>query len=90
VIARFKRANLKIESGAMTSVTAPLFSKKGENVKKEKRFETTEFKADSGASFAVITDQKTGVQYLLSTNYAGTGLTPLLGRDGQPLLNQGI
>ncbi|WP_261810961.1 DUF6440 family protein [Levilactobacillus humaensis] len=59
-------------------------------MKTERRFETTEFKADGGVSFTVITDQKTGVQYLLSTNYAGTGLTPLLDRDGQPLLNQGL
>ena len=52
---------------------------------KEKRFETT--KPDGGMSGPVIVvDTHTGVNYLFyASGYAG-GLTPLLNRDGTPVI----
>ncbi|HEX3016453.1 MAG TPA: DUF6440 family protein [Caproicibacter sp.] len=49
-----------------------------------KRFETVY--SQSMGSLKIIVDTQTGVQYLeMQAGYAG-GLTPLLDRDGKPLL----
>lgn len=55
--------------------------------KKEKRFVVKE---SEGSEFTVcsqvIVDKKTGVNYLwVKSGYAG-GLTPLLGREGKPVI----
>lgn len=51
---------------------------------KDKRFETVY--SQSMGSLKIIVDTQTGVQYLeMQAGYAG-GLTPLLDRDGKPLL----
>lgn len=49
---------------------------------KEKRFEVI-YSQGTIEALKIIVDTKTGVQYL--SVYAG-GLTPLLGRDGKPIL----
>ncbi len=54
---------------------------------KGKRFETV-YKQGMAGSLRVILDTETGVQYLaMIEGYAG-GITPLLDRDGKPLLGQ--
>lgn len=53
---------------------------------KEKRFEKT-YSQDLG-SVSIIFDKETGVNYLLcQSGYAG-GLTPLLDREGKPVVTQ--
>ncbi|MBQ2775737.1 MAG: xylan 1,4-beta-xylosidase [Clostridia bacterium] len=52
---------------------------------KEKRFEKT-YSQDLG-SVAIYVDKYTGVNYLfVSSGYAG-GLSPLLDRDGKPVIS---
>lgn len=52
---------------------------------KEQRFVETE--AQSGLrGVSVLVDRQTGVQYLFVKAGNAGGLTPLLGRDGRPLL----
>lgn len=52
---------------------------------KEKRFEKV-YSQDLG-SMQIYVDKETGVNYLFTTNgYAG-GLTPLLDRDGKPVIS---
>ena len=56
--------------------------------KKEKRFEKVYEHGGgfSGPTTAILVDKKTGVNYLFATSgYAG-GLTPLLNRDGTPVV----
>ena len=56
--------------------------------KKEKRFVKTYSQSGgfSGNSMAIYVDKETGVNYLFSASgYAG-GLTPLLNRDGTPVI----
>ena len=53
--------------------------------KKEKRFEII-YKQGSIDVIEVLVDQETGVNYLYRTNgYAG-GMTPLLDREGKPVI----
>ena len=57
-------------------------------VKKEKRFIKTEYFGGgfSGPTTTVLVDKVTGVNYLfVSSGYAG-GLTPLLDREGKPII----
>lgn len=50
-----------------------------------KRFEVI-YKQDMG-SYKILLDKKTGVQYLLATNGYGGGVTPLLDREGKPIIS---
>lgn len=51
----------------------------------DKRFEVV-YRQETMDALKVIVDKRTGVQYLaMQSGYAG-GLTPLLDRDGKPLL----
>ncbi len=52
--------------------------------KKEKRFLVTD-KQELGA-VKILVDQKTGVNYLYYSSGYGGGLTPLLNRDGTPVV----
>ena len=53
--------------------------------KKEKRFETV-YKQGSLDAIEILVDQETGVNYLFRHDgYAG-GLSPLLDRDGKPVI----
>ena len=55
---------------------------------KERRFEVvySESGGFSGPSVKILQDTKTGVQYVFTASgYAG-GLTPLLNRDGTPVI----
>ena len=53
----------------------------------EKRFEVL-YKQGSLTSYKIILDTETGVQYLMTTDgYAG-GLTPLLDREGRPVISR--
>lgn len=52
--------------------------------KKEKRFEQV-FSQDMG-TLKVWVDKQTGVNYLYIQNGYGGGLTPLLNRDGTPMV----
>ena len=52
----------------------------------EKRFEKV-YSQDTLTTAEVYVDKETGVNYLFMTSgYAG-GLTPLLGRDGKPVIS---
>ncbi len=52
-----------------------------------KRFEVL-YKQGSLTSYKIILDTETGVQYLMTTDgYAG-GLTPLLDREGRPVISR--
>lgn len=53
---------------------------------KERRFEVVQEQKSFSSNCRVLLDTATGVQYLfVQSNYAG-GLTPLLDRDGKPML----
>ena len=57
--------------------------------KKEKRFMVVSNETPKGNVFAsclVLVDRKTGVNYLMASYGSGTGLTPLLDRDGKPIV----
>lgn len=55
---------------------------------KEKRFEVT-YSQGTIETWKIILDTQTGVQYLaMQAGYAG-GLTPLLDREGRPILAAG-
>lgn len=54
--------------------------------KKEKRFEQV-FTQDMG-TLKIWVDKQTGVNYLYIQNGYGGGLTPLLNRDGTPVITQ--
>ena len=54
-------------------------------IKKEKRFENV-YKQGAG-SIQILVDKETGVNYLfVQSGYAG-GLTPLLDKDGKPVVS---
>lgn len=54
---------------------------------KEKRFEVV-YRQGMAGSLKIILDTETGVQYLaMVEGYAG-GFTPLLDRDGKPLIGR--
>lgn len=56
---------------------------------KEKRFmflKAEECSLGIGESAQVLVDKKTGVNYLFVKSGYGAGLTPLLGRDGTPVM----
>ena len=54
--------------------------------KKDRRFIVTEKESSLTNSVQVIVDKKTGVNYMWVTQgYAG-GLTPLLDREGRPVI----
>lgn len=56
-------------------------------MKKEKRFVVTSYEGNAFSNEAtVVVDRLTGVNYLFfKSGYAG-GLTPLLDRDGKPVI----
>ena len=56
--------------------------------KKEKRFHIdSDQKADAwGIGTYIIVDKKTGVNYLFAQSGYSGGLTPLLNRDGTPVI----
>ena len=56
--------------------------------KKEKRFITVYSNGGgfSGPSTYVLVDKKTGVNYLYAAGSYGGGVTPLLNRDGTPIV----
>ena len=58
-----------------------------ENRKMEKRFEILE-KEGFLEGTRIIVDTETGVQYLYVYSGYGGGVTPLLDRDGKPLLDK--
>ena len=53
--------------------------------KKEKRFEIT-YKQGSIDVIEILVDQETGVNYLYRTNGYSGGMTPLLDREGSPVI----
>lgn len=53
--------------------------------KKENRFEIT-YTQGVLEGCCIIVDKQTGVNYLQSYNPQGIGLTPLLDRDGKPII----
>ncbi len=58
-----------------------------ENRKMEKRFEILE-KEGFLEGTRIIVDTETGVQYLYVYSGYGGGVTPLLDRDGKPLIDK--
>lgn len=58
-------------------------------MKKEKRFEVlAEESVGLTRSYTIIKDTQTGVQYLFFGNGYGGGLTPLLDKDGNPIIDK--
>ena len=55
--------------------------------KKETRFEKVYEQSSFTMSECIIRDKKTGVNYLLVNHGNGGGLTPLLNRDGSPVVS---
>lgn len=53
--------------------------------KSAKRFEVI-YKQGMG-SYKIFVDKLTGVQYLMATEGYGGGLTPLLDREGKPIIS---
>ncbi|MDO5716537.1 MAG: DUF6440 family protein [Tissierellia bacterium] len=51
----------------------------------EKRFEVQRLAQDKFIKTFILTDQKTGIQYLFSSYGTAGGLTPLLDGDGKPM-----
>jgi len=58
--------------------------------KKEARFEVllVERPKNHGASLTIYKDTHTGVQYLRVSVADGGGLTPLLDKDGKPIIDK--
>lgn len=57
-------------------------------MKDDKRFEIIDSEADLLKGITVLCDKETGVQYLFyKDGYAG-GLTPLLDKDGKPVIDR--
>lgn len=52
---------------------------------KAKRFEVI-YKQGMG-SYKIFVDKKTGVQYLFASEGYGGGVTPLLDREGKPIIS---
>ena len=56
-------------------------------MKKEKRFSVILSESPSfGESTRILVDKKTGVNYLYVSSGYGGGVTPLLNRDGTPVI----
>ncbi len=51
-----------------------------------KRFEKVYSQGVIGSGVEILQDQETGVQYLYCWGAGGAGLTPLLDRDGKPVI----
>ena len=59
-------------------------------MKRQKRFEMVAsegLRNSGGAQTWVVQDKTTGVQYLVVNTPGGTGVTPLLGSDGRPIVH---
>ena len=54
--------------------------------KKKKRFEITYSQGALVDVIEILVDQETGVNYLFRTNGSAGGMTPLLDRDGKPVV----
>ena len=55
--------------------------------KKEKRFEVTYQQGALVDIIEVLVDRETGVNYLFRTNGNAGGMTPLLDREGKPVIS---
>ena len=58
-------------------------------MKKQKRFElavSEGLRGSGGGQTWIVQDKGTGVQYLVVNTPYGTGVTPLLGADGKPVV----
>ena len=45
--------------------------------------------SELSTKFIVLVDRETGVNYLLAKDGYGAGLTPLLDKDGKPVVTEG-
>jgi hypothetical protein len=54
--------------------------------KPNKRFDVIYTQNSFAAGCKVIVDKETGAQYLFSWDGAAGGITPLLGKDGKPVI----
>lgn len=54
--------------------------------KKKERFKE---KYNQGVfqTYQIVVDTETGVNYLITTTGVGTGVTPLIDRDGKPIIS---
>lgn len=55
--------------------------------KKEKRFVRTSSESGLLLDTTILVDRETGVNYLLVSSSSGSGITPLLDRDGRPIIS---
>ena len=58
--------------------------------KKEKRFVRVHSESSLFVDTCIIVDRQTGVNYLMVNSPSGNGLTPLLDRDGRPIISSTI
>lgn len=56
--------------------------------KKKERFAVKSKEALQGGDLAVLVDKQTGVNYLSFVGLSGSTITPLLDRDGRPLVDK--
>ena len=63
-----------------------LFNSKEEYIMANKRFESVYSQGAINVT-EIWVDNETGVNYLFHTNGAGGGLTPLLDREGKPVIS---
>ena len=56
--------------------------------KKKERFAVKSKEALQGEDLAVLVDKQTGVNYLSFVGLSGSTITPLLDRDGRPLVDK--
>lgn len=56
-------------------------------MKKDKRFEKVYDQSGFSASVEIWVDKETGVNYMYMGQGYGGGLTPLLNRDGKPVIS---
>ena len=72
-----------------TCITVSLRYKRGKKMKKDERFERTYSQGTMNVN-EIWVDKETGVNYLYhAAGYSG-GLTPLLDRDGKPIITSVI
>ncbi|MGH4049802.1 MAG: DUF6440 family protein [Clostridium sp.] len=65
-----------------------MFNKKDkEDKNKNKRFKTVYEEGNMASRCKIIVDTETGINYLINVDGYGGGITPLLDKDGKPVIS---
>ena len=62
--------------------------KEGRKVKKEKRFKVKAEETFGMGAIQIVVDTETGVNYLLTVGMAVSGITPLLDKNGNVVIDK--